>query len=68
MVKWKHNPLVGKRGEEKEREDKAPGRPYCSLPVPDGRLQESWRGTFTGRCSDRTRPKGFRLKERRDLD
>jgi len=27
-------------------EEKAPGRPYCSLPVPEGGLQESWRGTF----------------------
>jgi len=22
------------------------GRPYSSLPVPEGGLQESWRGTF----------------------
>jgi len=22
------------------------GRPYCGLPVPEGDLQESWRGTF----------------------
>jgi len=27
-------------------EEKAVGRPYCSLPVPDRGLQESWRGTF----------------------
>jgi len=26
-------------------EEKAPGRPYNSLPVPEGGLQESWRGT-----------------------
>jgi len=25
---------------------KAAGRPYCSLPVPEGGLQASWRGTF----------------------
>jgi len=27
-------------------EEKALGRPYSSLPVPEGALQESWRGTF----------------------
>jgi len=27
-------------------EEKAPGRPYNNLPVPQGGLQESWRGTF----------------------
>ena len=27
-------------------EEKAPGRPYSSLPVPKGGLQESWRGTL----------------------
>ncbi|GAB0209123.1 mitochondrial enolase superfamily member 1 [Grus japonensis] len=26
-------------------EEKGPGRPNCSLPVPEGGLQESWRGT-----------------------
>jgi len=27
-------------------EEKAAGRPYCSLPVPEGALQDIWRGTF----------------------
>ena len=27
-------------------EEKAPGRLSSSLPVPEGDLQESWRGTF----------------------
>jgi len=27
-------------------EEEAPGRPYSSLAVPEGGLQESWRGTF----------------------
>ncbi|KAK4826539.1 hypothetical protein QYF61_010059 [Mycteria americana] len=27
-------------------EEKALGTPCCSLPVPEGGLQESWRGTF----------------------
>jgi len=26
--------------------EKAPGRPYSRLPVPEGGLQASWRGTF----------------------
>jgi len=26
-------------------EEKAPGRPYSSLPVPEGGLQETWGGT-----------------------
>jgi len=29
------------------------------------RLQESWRGTFTRACSDRTRDDGFKVKEGR---
>jgi len=28
------------------REEKAPARPYSSLPVPEGGLQDSWKGTF----------------------
>jgi len=27
-------------------QEKAAGRPCCGLPVPEGGLQESWRGTF----------------------
>jgi len=27
-------------------EEKASGRPYCDLPVPEGGLEESWRETF----------------------
>jgi len=27
-------------------EEKAPGNPYCSLPVPEEDLYESWRVTF----------------------
>jgi len=33
--------------------------------VPEGGLQESWRGTFTRACSDRTRGNGFKPKEGR---
>jgi len=31
-------------------EEKAPGRPYSSLPVPEGGLQERWRQTFLAGC------------------
>jgi len=27
-------------------EEKAAERPYCSPPVPEGGLQERWKGTF----------------------
>jgi len=46
-------------------EEKAVGRPYSSLPVAEGHQQESWRGTFTRACSDKTRGNGFKMKERR---
>jgi len=44
MIRW---PLLwGKAEKVQPGEEKVPGRPYCSLPVPEGSLQESWRGTF----------------------
>ena len=46
-------------------EEKASGRPYCSLPVPEGGLPESRRGTFYKGSSDRRRGNGFKLKEGR---
>jgi len=42
-------------------EEKAPGRPYRGLPVPEGGLQESWGGTFIMTCNDRMRGNGFKL-------
>ena len=51
--KWSEgwNTFLVKEGSESVRavqpgEEKAPGRPYSSLPVPEGDLWESWRGTF----------------------
>ena len=44
-------------------EEKALGRRYSSLPVPERGLLESWKGTFTRACSDSTRGNGFNLKE-----
>jgi len=41
------------------------GRPCSSLPVPEGGLHESWRGTFYKDCSDSTRANGLKLKEGR---
>jgi len=43
-------------------EEKAPGRPYNSLPVYKGGLEER---LFTKACRDRTRGNGFKLKEGR---
>jgi len=41
-------------------EEKAPGRHYSSLPVPEGGLQERWGAKA---CSDRTRTNGFKPRE-----
>ena len=48
-------------------EEKAPGRPYSSLPVPEGGLQEGRKGLFTRVCSDRARENGYKLNQT-DLD
>ena len=43
-------PVLGGKAERvrvvQPGEEKAPGRPDCNLPVPEGSLQASWRGTF----------------------
>jgi len=46
-------------------EQKAPGKPYCSLPVPEGAYKKVREGRFTRLCSDRTRGNGFKLIEGR---
>ena len=50
MIPGLHTPLLRGQAERvgtvQPGEEKAPGRPYSSLPVPEGGLQESWRGTF----------------------
>jgi len=46
-------------------EEKAAGRPYSSLPVPEGACKKTVEGLFTRTCSDRTRGNGFKLKEGR---
>ncbi|GAB0180653.1 hypothetical protein GRJ2_000530600 [Grus japonensis] len=41
------------------------GRPYSSLPVPEGAYRKAGEGLFMRECSDRTRGNGFKLKEGR---
>jgi len=42
--------------------EKAPGSPYCSLPVPEGGL---WENIFSRACCNRMRNNGFKLREGR---
>ena len=44
-------------------EEKAVGRLYCGLSVPEGACEKAGEGLFTKACSDRTRGSGFKLKE-----
>jgi len=46
-------------------EEKAPGRPYSSLPVPEEAYKKSGEGLLTGEWSGRTRVSSFKLKEGR---
>ena len=46
-------------------EEKAPGRPYISLPVPEGTYKKAGERLFTRAWSGRTRSNGFKLKEGR---
>ncbi|GAB0203623.1 hypothetical protein GRJ2_002827900 [Grus japonensis] len=46
-------------------EEKAPERPYSSLPVPKAACQKAGEHLFTRAGSDRTRSNGFKLKEGR---
>jgi len=52
----------GSWGFEKE---KAAGRPYCSLPVPEGAYKKAGERLLTRAFSDRTRGNSFRMKEGR---
>jgi len=45
-------------GAVKPGEEKAPGRPYCSLSVPEGACKRAGEGLFTRAWSDRTRGTG----------
>jgi len=46
-------------------EEKALGRPYCSLPVPEEAYKRAGEGLFTRACSDRPRDNVFKLREGR---
>ena len=43
-------------------EEKAPGRPNCGFPIPEGAYRKAGEGLFIRECSDRTRGNGFKLK------
>jgi len=47
------------------REEKAPGRPSSSLPVPEGTCKKAGEGLLTRVWSDRTRGDGFKLEKGR---
>ena len=46
-------------------EEKALGRPYSGLPVPEGAYRKAEERLFIRACSDRTRGKGCKLEEGR---
>jgi len=45
--------------------EKAPRRPCCSLPVPEGAYKKAGERLFTRACRDRTRGNSCKLKEGR---
>jgi len=49
--------LTSERDQQVER-----GRPYCSLPVPEGAYRKAGEGLFTRVCSHSTKGNGFKLK------
>jgi len=46
-------------------EEKAAGRPYSSLPVPEGGYRKNGGNIFSSACCDRARSNGFKLREGR---
>jgi len=62
-------PLLGGKAERvgavHPGEEKAPGRPYSSLPVPEGAYGKDGDRLFSRACCNRTRGNGFKLKEGR---
>jgi len=62
-------PLLGgnteRVGAVQPGEGKAAGRPYSSLPVPEGAYGKDGGNTVSRACRDRTRSNGFKLREGR---
>jgi len=56
---------AGRAGAAQPGEEKAPGRPYCGLPVLKGAYKKDGDRLFSRACSARTRGNGFKLKEGR---
>jgi len=59
--------IIERVGAVQPGEEKGPGRPYSSLPVPEGAYKKAGERLFTS--SGRTRCNGFKVKEARfELD
>jgi len=62
-------PLLGAKAERfgavQPGEEKAVGRPYSSLPVPEGAYRKYGESILSRACSNRTRSNGFKLREGR---
>jgi len=56
---------AGRAGAVQPGEEKALGRPYCSLPVLKGTCKKDGDKLFSRACCDRTRDNGFKLRESR---
>jgi len=45
--------------------EKAAGRPYCGLPVPEGAYRKDGQNLFSRACCEKARSNSFKLKESR---
>jgi len=56
---------LGELGAVQPGEEKAPGRPYNGLPVPQGAYRKAGDKLYSKACCNRARGSGFKLKEGR---